>query len=225
MSWKCEQLDSILIWVQNVNLKLDSMISLNVTQFLKSWEYDSWFIRWHINAQTLLMIFMKFMKIMILKMFNESFAYTNKTCCRSSILIANIWSELIWIYISEWFNAVLIILISELKLHQSFTMINVFALTVAKTLRKESFTDSLAWSTSRSKYFEWNAFHFNIKCILSIVNRHKFAKKLTCFKISSLKNLNIAISELMNIDSLASFEKFQLKLKTYDKWNFLDELT
>ncbi len=27
-SWKCEQLDSILIQVQNVNLKLNSMISL-----------------------------------------------------------------------------------------------------------------------------------------------------------------------------------------------------
>ncbi len=42
-------------------------------------------------------------------------------------------------------------------------------------------------------------------------------KKLTCFKISSLKNLNIAIFELINIDSLASFEEFQLKLKTYDE--------
>jgi len=29
-SWKCEQLDSILIWVQNVNLKLDSMINLDI---------------------------------------------------------------------------------------------------------------------------------------------------------------------------------------------------
>ncbi len=28
-SWKCEQLNSILIWVQNVNLKLNLMISLN----------------------------------------------------------------------------------------------------------------------------------------------------------------------------------------------------
>jgi len=158
-------------------------------------------------------------------MFNESFACTDKTCCRSSILIANIWSELIWIYISEQFNAVLMILIFELKLHQSFTMISVFTSTVAKMLKRESLADSLARSTSRSKYSERNVLHFDIKCISSIINRHKFAKKLTCLKISSLKNLNIAISELMNIDSLASFEEFQLKLKTYDEWNFLNELT
>ncbi len=30
LSWKCEQLDSILIWVQNVNLKLNLMISLHM---------------------------------------------------------------------------------------------------------------------------------------------------------------------------------------------------
>ncbi len=158
-------------------------------------------------------------------MFNELFTCADKTCCRSSILIADIWSKLIWIYISEWFNAVLMILISELKSHWSFTMISVFALTVAKTLRRESFADSLAWSTSRSKYSERNVLHFNIKCISLIVNKHKFAEKLTCFRISSLKNLNITISELVNTDSLASFEKFQLKLKTYYEWNFLDELT
>ncbi len=89
-------------------------------------------------------------------------------------------------------------------------MINVFASIVAKTLRRESLANSLVQSTSRSKYSERNVLHFDI-------NRHKFMKKLTCFKISSLKNLNIAISELMNIDSLASFEEFQLKLKTYDE--------
>jgi len=109
------------------------------------------------------------------------------------------------------------ILIFELKLHQSFTMISVFTSTVAKMLKRESLADSLARSTSRSKYSERNVLHFDIKCISSIINRHKFAKKLTCLKISSLKNLNIAISELMNIDSLASFEEFQLKLKTYDE--------
>jgi len=96
-------------------------------------------------------------------------------------------------------------------------MINVFASTVAKTLRRESLADSLVQSTSRSKYSERNVLHFDIKCISSIVNRHKYMKKLTCLKISSLKNLNIAIFELMNIDSLASFEEFQLKLKTYDE--------
>jgi len=52
---------------------------------------------------------------------------------------------------------------------------------------------------------------------LLIINKHKFAKKLTCFKISLLKNLNIAIFELMNIDLLASFEEFQLKLKIYNE--------
>jgi hypothetical protein len=94
-------------------------------------------------------------------------------------------------------------------------MFNVFALTVAKMFRRESLADSLMQSTSRSKYFKQNVLHSNIKCILSIINRYKFAKKLTCFKISSLKNLNIAISELVNINSLASFKEFKITLKTY----------
>ncbi len=33
LSWKCEQLDSISIQVQNVNLKLNLMISLNTEDF------------------------------------------------------------------------------------------------------------------------------------------------------------------------------------------------
>ncbi len=113
----------------------------------------------------LLMIFMKFMKIMILRIFNESFTCTDKICCRSSILIVNIWSELIWIYISEWFNAVLMILIFELKSHWFFTMISVLTSTVAKTFKRESLANSFIWSTSRLKYSEWNVLHFDIKCI------------------------------------------------------------
>jgi len=35
LSWKCEQLDSISIWVQNVNSKLNSMISLDLAQRMK----------------------------------------------------------------------------------------------------------------------------------------------------------------------------------------------
>ncbi len=32
LSWKCEQFNSILIWIQNVNSKLDLMISLTLTK-------------------------------------------------------------------------------------------------------------------------------------------------------------------------------------------------
>ncbi len=37
LSWKCEQFDSISVWVQNVNLKLNLMISLSETQLELSW--------------------------------------------------------------------------------------------------------------------------------------------------------------------------------------------
>ncbi len=36
-SWKCEQFDSISVWVQNVNLKLNLIISLSETQLELSW--------------------------------------------------------------------------------------------------------------------------------------------------------------------------------------------
>ncbi len=53
LSWKCEQFDSISIQVQNVNLKLDSMISL-VLYFSSEWTFCAECTRLQLSSDSFL---------------------------------------------------------------------------------------------------------------------------------------------------------------------------
>ncbi len=98
-SWKCEQLDSISIWVQNVNLKLDLIISLkqlliilhSIISFRCSFSLTS-----AISIDALLRTFRKLFVQWFNSLKRRSYLNEMKFVRTSLIIWRNVWSKLLY---------------------------------------------------------------------------------------------------------------------------------
>lgn len=138
---------NILNWISTLFLFL-MIISekKNAIQLNEIWEYLRSFIQAHINAQVFLMNMMKFIKIIIFKIFSKLLTCSDRTNWKSSILFIKCFRLLICMYIFNWFNVILTIVVSTAKLHWFFIIINVLRFNVVNVLKKEISSESYVQS-------------------------------------------------------------------------------